>query len=84
MEISSGDKHTITQMTGLSREKLDEVIEAINYVQSPTHAFIGPAKGAFHKEEWLQTEGNKIRKVNDEGWRGKGPKVTKATDIGRL
>lgn len=36
INMSAADKHQVSQMTGLNREKLDEVLEAIDFVRSPT------------------------------------------------
>lgn len=64
MDLSLFQKHTVSQMTGLSREQVEEVLEAINYVQSDTVAFGGPVNGPHSDALWDETVGKKRRKAH--------------------
>lgn len=69
--LSAFQKHQITQMVDIDREKLDEVIEAIEYVRAPTTAVVGPKGGPHSSTEWTETRmsGRRKRTVRDGGER---------------
>ena len=53
--LTAFQKHQIAQMTGLSREQVDEVIEAIRWVKAKTPAFTGPPGGPHSATQWTET-----------------------------
>lgn len=71
MRLSAFQKHQITQMVDIDRKKLDELLEAIEYVRAPTPAVIGPKGGPHSSSEWTETRmgGRRRRTVNDGGGR---------------
>mgnify|MGYP003528994278 CR=1 FL=1 len=73
-------KQQISQMTGLTREKVEEVLEAIEHVKTPTPAFIGPNDGPFHTDVWDLTIGKRDRTVKQVGV-GRGQRQIAVTNL---
>lgn len=80
--LSAFQKQQIAQMTGLNREQVDEVLEAIRYVKAKTPAFTGPPGGPHSATQWTETRmsGRRKREANMRSGRSvanRGPKVVK-------
>ena len=68
--LSAFQKHTVAQITGLTRDQVDEVIEAIAYVKDSTPAFVGRTNGPHSSTEWNETHGKRDRTARMKGSKG--------------
>ena len=74
--LSTFQKHQVEQMTGLSREQVNEVLEAIAYVKQDTPVFVGNHSDSFNTDTWTETRqsGRRKRQVKLTGTNRRGGK----------
>lgn len=73
-KLTAFQKQQIAQMTGLNREQVDDVLEAIAYVKAKTPAFTGPPGGPHSSTQWMETRGDRDRPTNMRSSRTKSRK----------